>query len=57
MANKESKPVFSQERLDQHFQTYENLKKKLELDKREPNEKEKVFLNVIEDIFCLKYTL
>ena len=57
MTDKENKPVFSQERLDQHFQTYENLKKKLELDKRKPNEKEKVFLNLIEDIFCLKYTL
>ena len=45
---------FSQERLDKQFQAYESLKESLELDKREPNEKEAVFINTIEDIFCLK---
>lgn len=45
---------FSQERLDKQFQAYESLRESLELDKREPDEKEKVFINTIEDIFCLK---
>jgi ParB/RepB/Spo0J family partition protein len=45
---------FSQERLDKQFQAYESLKESLELEKREPDEKEKVFINTIEDIFCLK---
>ena len=45
---------FSQDRLDKQKQAYESLKESLELDKREPNEKEQVFINIIEDIFCLK---
>lgn len=45
---------FSQERLDKQFQAYESLKESLDLDKRNPDEKEQVFINVIEDIFCLK---
>lgn len=45
---------FSQERLDKQFQAYESLKESLDLDKRTPDKKEQVFINVIEDIFCLK---